>query len=257
VQKPETKDVFRYLLAPLIFLTVAFLGGMRFEVESGQLRFIAPQLMALVLAACAFVLFLRGGLIEISERLGERFGLLENLAGAVFLASLYFATAQVFNLVTPERGLLNFCFTLFYLFVFLNNLFVVFNPQRLVKSLASLFALSFALKYLILADLFAPSESWSKYVLQKLLQGASLGTLDFEVFAPATGYLAFAGLILYIIGLVMIAPRVEPSEELLYRVFLNRAKLRPAERKNIIAAIAEATAANQEEVIEAEIIDTR
>jgi hypothetical protein len=255
VRKPKTKDLFQYLLVPVIFLTVALIGGMRFAVESGELRFIAPQLMALILAAFAFILFVRGGLIKIFERIGERLGLMDNLSGAIFLLSFYFATAQVFNLVTPERGLLNFCFNLFFLLIFFNNLFVVFNPQRLVKSLAVVLGASFAVKYLVLADLFAPSESWSKYILQKLMQTASLGALEFEAFAPATGYLAFAGLVLYIIGLYLIAPRTDPGEELLYKIFMDRYQLRPAERKQLIAAIVDVTSTEEDEVIEAEIVE--
>ncbi len=257
MQKPEFPDILKYLLAPLGFLTVALLGGLRLAVETNDLRFIAPQLITLILAAFAIILFVRGGLLEIAGRVGERLGLLDNLAGAIFLLSLYFATAQVFNLVTPERGLLNFCFNLFYLLIFFNNLFVLFNPQRLVKSLAMVLGASFALKYLVFADLFSPTESWSKYMLQKLLQTASLGALEFEVFAPLTGYLAFATLSLYLIGLYLIAPRIEPGEELLYKIFVDRYKLRPQERKHLMAALAEATAEEESEIIEAEIMNSR
>ncbi len=258
MQKPESRDIFKYLVVPLGLLTVALMGGMRFAVESSELRYIAPQLIALILAAFALILFVRGGLVELSEQIGERLGLMENLSGAIFLVSLYFATAQVFNLVTPERGLLNFCFNLFYFLIFFNNLFVVFNPQRLVKSLAIILGISFALKYLVLADLFAPTESWSKYILQKLMQTASLGALEFAVFAPATGYLAFATLVLYLIGLYLIAPRTEPSEELLYKIFMERSQLRPAKRRQLIAAIAEATGKEEDdEIIEAEIVEER
>src|SRR5262245_16623014 len=123
LQKPATKDVVNYILTPLLFLTVAMLGGMRFAAESEELRFLKPQLIALILAAFVMILFARGGVIETSQHVSERLGLTENLSGVIFLASLYFATAQIFNLVTPERGLFNFCFNLFYFLIFLNNLF--------------------------------------------------------------------------------------------------------------------------------------
>lgn len=256
MRKPETKDVFKYLLTPMLFLTVALMGGMRIAPENYELRFIAPQLVTLILAAFALVLFIRGGLVNLSERVGETLGLTENLSGTIFLLSLYFATAQVFNLVTPERGLMNFCFNLFYFLIFFNNLFVVFNPQRLVKSLASVLGASFLLKYLLLADLFAPSDSLGKAILQKLLQTVSLGALDYEVFAGATGYLAFAALALYVIGLYLIAPRVDQTEELLYQIFVERHKLTPRERRRLLAAVAEATD-ETEEIIEAEVISER
>jgi hypothetical protein len=254
MQKPRPKDLFNYVLAPLLFLTVALAGGMRFAVGSNELRFLAPQLVALILAAFVLILFVRGGLIELRQYAGEQLGVLDNISGVLRLATIYFATVQIFNSVTPEKGLLNFCFNLFYFLIFFNNLFVVFNPVRLAKSLAIVFSASFALKYLILADLFAPSESWAKYVLQKLMQTASLGALDYEVFAPGTGYLAFAALALYIIGLYLIAPRVDQAEELLYNIFVERYRLSPVERRRLLAAVAD-TALRKDQVIEAELVD--
>jgi hypothetical protein len=253
MQKPATKDVLAYIIVPVIFLTVALVGGVRFTAESRELRFIAPQLVSVILAAFAMLLFVRGGILELHKYVSDRLSLLENVSGAVRLAVIYFATVQIFNAVTPERGLLNFCFNLFYFLIFWNNLFVVFNPLRLTKSLATVLGASFVLKYLVLADLFAPSESWAKYVLQKLMQTASLGTLEYDVFAPATGYLGFASVLLYILGLYLIAPRVDRAEELLYNIFIERYRLKPVERRRLLRAVAEA-ASQDEEIIEAEVV---
>jgi hypothetical protein len=256
MQKPAPKDVFDYVIVPLLFLTVALLGGVRFAPETSDLRFLPPQLVSLILGAFAMLLFVRGGLVLVSDYVGDRIGFVENASGAIRLTAVYFATVQVFNLVTPERGLLNFCFSLFYFLIFWNNLFVVFNPLRLTKSLAALLGASFALKYLVLADLFSPSESWAKYVLQKLMHTASLGTLEYDLFAPATGYLAFATLAVYLGGLYAIAPRVDRAEELLYQIFVERYKLTPRERRRLLAAVAE-TASRDEDAIEAEIVEER
>jgi hypothetical protein len=258
MQKPKAKELFAYTLAPLLFLTVALTGGMRFAVGSNDLRFIAPQLVAVILAAFVMILFVRGGLLELRRYAGEQLGIVENISGVVRLAAIYFATVQIFNSVTPEKGLLNFCFNLFYFLIFFNNLFVVFNPQRLAKSLTIVLGASFALKYLILADLFAPSESWAKYMLQKLMQTASLGALDYEVFAPGTGYLSFAALALYILGLSLIAPRVDRAEEMLYDLFVERYRLTPVERRRLLAAVADTAARKEEaEIIEAELVEEK
>jgi hypothetical protein len=254
MQKPATRDVLTYIIVPVIFLTVALMGGVRFTAEARELRFIAPQLASAILAAFAMLLFARGGIIELRRYVSDRYGLLENASGVVRLAVIYFATIQIFNAVTPERGLLNFCFNLFYFLIFWNNLFVVFNPARLTKSLATVLGASFLLKYLVLADLFAPSESWAKYVLQKLMQTASLGSLEYDVFAPATGYLGFASVLLYILGLYIIAPRVDRAEELLYNIFIERYRLTPIERRRLLQAVADA-ASQDEGIIEAEIIE--
>jgi len=257
MKKPESRDVFKYVVVPLLFLTVALLGGLRFAEGPNEARFLAPQLVSLILAAFVTVLFVRGGLIELPEYVGERLGLIDNASGAARLAAIYFATTQIFNSVTPESGLLNFCFNLFYFLIFWNNLFVVFNPARLTKSLAAVLGTSFLLKYLVLADLFAPSESWAKYVLQKLTQTASLGTLSVEAYEPSTGYVAFATLALYLLGLYLIAPRVDKSEELLYDIFIERYRLTPRERRRLLAALAETASVNDgaDDVIEAEVVE--
>jgi hypothetical protein len=258
MEKPKARDLFHYLLAPLLFLSVALAGGMRFATGSNELRFIAPQLVAVIVAAFVMILFVRGGLLDLRRYVGESLGVVENLSGVVRLAAIYFATVQIFNSVTPEKGLLSFCFHLFYLLICFNNLFVVFNPVRLAKSLAIVLGASFALKYLILADLFAPSESWAKYMLQKLMQTASLGALDYEVFAPGTGYLSFAALASYILGLYLIAPRVDRAEELLYDLFAERYRLTPGERRRLLAAVAEtASRKDQAEVIEVEVVEEK
>jgi hypothetical protein len=257
MRKPETKDVLGYILVPLLFLTVALFGGVRFAADNGNLIFLGPQLVSLILGAFAVVLLVRGGLVQTADYVSERRGIIENLSGVMQLAAIYFATAQVFNAVTPERGLLNFCFNVFYFLIFWNNLFVVFNPVRLAKSLTGVLVASFVLKYLVLADLFAPTESWSKYALQTLMKTASLGALDYQVFAPSTGYLAFAAVALYVLGLYLIAPRVDRAEELLYNIFVERYRLTPSERRRLLAAVAEAAARNDEDVIEADLIEEK
>jgi hypothetical protein len=60
------------------------------------------------------------------------------------------------------------------------------------------------LKHLLLASLYAQEGGWLQRVAGALLQGVSLGTLDAPTFAPATGYISFFTLVLYIGGLLMI-----------------------------------------------------
>lgn len=267
MEKAETSEVVKYILAPLIFLTVTLAGGVRFAVETSEVQFIAPPLSLVIIAVFVMILLMRGGIIDLRESVGSHHGLLENATGVVRLLALYFATAQVFNAVTPERGLLNFFFIVFYFLIFWNNLFLVFNPVRLTRSLATILGASFVLKYLVLADLFAPAESWAKYILQKLMQTATLDTLDVQVYAGATGYLAFATVVFYLLGLYLIAPRVDRTEEFLYSIFAERYRLTPVARRRLLVAIAEATASDDatsqssgagrisDDVIEAEFIE--
>ncbi|HVQ35914.1 MAG TPA: hypothetical protein VMS31_00175, partial [Pyrinomonadaceae bacterium] len=89
-----------------------------------------------------------------------------------------------------------------FLWTLWNNQFSSFDPRRLLRSLAVLFGTAFVLKHVLLASLYSPDGGWLKKLAGTLLQGASLGTLDAPTFAPATGYISFFALALYVAGLL-------------------------------------------------------
>jgi hypothetical protein len=120
------------------------------------------------------------------------------------LLTLFFASVQAFNSVLPERGLLHWLFSFFFLWTLWNNQFSSFDPPRLLRSLAILFGTAFVLKHILLASLYSPEGGWLKRITGTLLQGVSLGTLDEPNFAPATGYICFFTLALYVAGLIIL-----------------------------------------------------
>jgi hypothetical protein len=166
--------------------------------------FVAPQLITLVLATLLMLLFVRGHMIELKAWLSSDRPAMENIAHALTLFSLFFASAQAFNSVLPERGLLFWLFSFFFLWTLWNNQFSSFDPKRLLRSLTVLFATAFVLKHMLLASLYAPEGGWVKRLAGVLLEGVSLGTLDAPAFAPATGYISFFTLALYIAGLLLL-----------------------------------------------------
>src|SRR5256885_2995546 len=204
----------RFVALPLIFLTVALLGGLRVTVEEHNFMFVAPPLITLVLAAMLMMLFVRGHLIELHSWLASDHAPLINVSHALTLLALFFASAQAFNSVLPEKGLLYWLFSFFFLWTLWNNQFSTFDARRLLRSLAVLFATAFVLKHMLLASLYAPEGGPLKRVAGALLEGVSLGTLDTQPFAPATGYIAFFTLALYVAGLILLtpAPQTEPDE---------------------------------------------
>ena len=129
---------------------------------------------------------------------------LENLNGLVVILSTFFAATQVFNLVTPEAGLPFLLFNVF-LFVLLVNTLAV-SPDRVsvLRSMAVIIGAAFILKFIVLGAISAPGESMLKRVLYVLLEGVTLGTLTQPRLHPAAGYLAFATLVLFLIGLAML-----------------------------------------------------
>ena len=194
-----------FVVLPFLFLTVALLGGLRVGAESRTFIFIAPPLVTLLLAALTMLLFVRGDLLRFHEWVGSDLPPLTNVAHIWMFITIFFATAQAFNSVLPERGLFHWLFSFFFLWTLWNNQFSSFDARRLLRSLAILFGTAFVLKHMLLASLYSPEGGWLKRVAGTLLQGVALGTLDAPTFAPVTGYISFFTLALYVAGLVLLA----------------------------------------------------
>jgi hypothetical protein len=194
-----------YWALPFIFLTVALLGGLRISADDHAFIFFPPPLITLVLAVLLMLLFVRGGLIELRSWIAGNNPPLANVTHAWVLLTLFSASAQAFNSVLPERGLLHWLFSFFFLWTLWNNQFSSFDARRLLRSLAVLFGTAFVLKHMLLASLYAPDGGWLKRLAGALVQGVSLGTLDAPTFAPATGYISFFTLGLYIAGLMLMS----------------------------------------------------
>ncbi len=200
-----------YLLLPTIFLTVALTGGLRVAADTRAFTFVAPTLVTLVLALLLMILFTRGRALDVSRWLSGRHHPLANVSHALTLAALFFASAQSFNSVLPERGLFRPLFSFFFLWTLWNNLFTTFDARRLVRSLAALFATAFVLKHMLLASLYDAEGGWLKRLTGLLVEGLTLGTVDAPQFAPASGYISFFTLLLYVGGLVLLP--AAPGEE--------------------------------------------
>lgn len=189
---------------PLIFLTVALLGGLRVAAGTHQLLFLPPSLMALVLALLLMGALVRCGALA-PDRLvhPERPGL-ANASGVVVLATLFAASAQAFSLTTPDSGLLQFVFNVFFVLLIWNTLAARPDRRRLLSSLMVVFGGAFVLRYVVLAALYDPQGGLTKRVLTAMLEGVTLGGLAYVAPAPVTGYVAFFALLLFLIGLSLL-----------------------------------------------------
>ena len=210
----------RVLLLPWLLLTVALLGGVRVAARDRSLLFLPPPLITLVLAALLSALFVRARLVRPGRWLGSHLTVLQNVSHALTLLALFAASAQAFNSVLPEAGLLHWVFALFFLWTLWNDQFAPFDPTRLLRSLAVLFATAFALKHLLLGGLHAGPEGggWSRRIVGALLEGVTLGTIDLPSYAPATGYLSFFTLALFVAALALVKPGPEDEEGRALRV---------------------------------------
>lgn len=202
-----------YILLPLIFLTVALLGGLRIEAENSAFLFLKPALVCLMFASVLLVLFFRAHLIRIDGWFSENFSTLKNVANTGVLLALFAASTQIFNSLLPERGLPFWTIAFCFFWTLWNNLFTEFDPKKLVKSLGGMFALAFAVKYLILSNLTAPpSGSLWQRITESPTQEAFTWLLDLPRFAAATGYIQFFTLVFYLIGLFLLKPETENSK---------------------------------------------
>ncbi len=204
----------QYIFLPLIFLTVALLGGLRFGAADGAFIFLKPPLVCLIFATLLIVLFFRAQLIKLDGWFSESFSTLKNIANGAILLTLFAASAQIFNALLPESGLPFWIIAFCFFWTLWNNLFAEFDTKRLLQSLGGLFGLAFVVKYLVLANLTAPeSQSWWQTISAgNLTKEAFTYLLDLPKFSPTTGYIQFFALAFYLIGLFLVKPQIGNRE---------------------------------------------
>ena len=236
----RNRALVRFIVLPTIFLTVTLLGGVRVSAESRGFIFLAPPLITLFFAVLLLALFVRADALNLRAWITSDQPTLTNISRGLTLLAIFFASAQAFNSVLPERGLFHWLFSFFFLWTLWNNQFSAFDSRRLLRSLVVLFGTAFVLKYLLLAGLYTSEGGWLKRIAGALLQGVSLGTIDIPAFAPATGYISFFTLALYVAGLALLspAPKVIHDPDM-QKLLEGYAKLSPQDRFGVREALAE------------------
>jgi hypothetical protein len=202
------------LLVPWLLLTSALLAGVRLT-ESGHMQFLIPPLASLVAMLLLLMVLVQCGVVEPAVLMGDRRTALENLNGAMVLATLAAASAQVVSAVTPEAGLPLVLGVVFLFALFVNTLAAQPGRTRALRALFVAFFTAFTVKFILLDALYAPGKSLGGRLLTGLLEGVTLGSLDHVLWAPGTGYLVFLALVIYFVALSLM-PRgpVRPSDAL-------------------------------------------
>ncbi len=189
---------------PLLFLTVALLGGLR---VADRVVLLPPPLFALVLACMLVGVLVKSGALA-PDRLvhAGRTGI-ANANGVTIMLALFAAAAQAFNVAIPEYGLPRLLFSVFLFVLLLNTLAASPDRVAVLRSMLVIFASAFVLKFIVLAALSDPAGGRLKRMLLVMLEGVTLGTLSQDVYRPATGYLAFVALALFVTGLALLPAR--------------------------------------------------
>jgi hypothetical protein len=191
-------------IIPVLFLTIALGGGFRAVPGSGQFRFVPPPLIHLLLAVLVLAVLVRGGVLDATRIFSSRRTGLELVCGAVAIVTLFVASAQAINAVVPDAGLWHLLGVLVLGLLLANTIAVRPDAARALQSLLVSLGGMLVVKHVVLAGLADPNRGLARRVVAALLEGVTLGELHVEPSAPATGYVAFATLLLYLVGLLLL-----------------------------------------------------
>lgn len=186
---------------PALFLSVALTGGLR---VATHIALVPPPLFALVLALLLLGVLVRSGALAPYRLMDATRPPIANLNGLVVFLATFLASAQAFSLTTPEAGLPRLLCNLFFLVLLLNTLAASPDRVRVLRSLMVIFGAMFTLKFIVLAALSDPVDGALKRALLALVHGMTLGTLAQDTLHPATGYVAFFTLVLFLIGVTLL-----------------------------------------------------
>ena len=186
------------LVLPFVFLTIALLGGLEFNTAGAVWS--GPSLFSLVLALLLIGGLVRSGTLAPDRLLHASRSSLANANGAVLLASVFAAAAQVFQMLTPREGLPMLLVGVLLFVLLVNALAATPDRVSLLRSVSIVTGSAFLLKFVVLAALGDVDGSRTKRVILALFDVATLGTIAQAPLHPAAGYLAFFVTVMFLIG---------------------------------------------------------
>ena len=193
------------LVLPVLYLTVALLGALRL---GDRVVLMPPSVFTLVLGFMLLGALVRSGTLYPARLMNASRSGLANLNGLVVLLTAVVASAQVFSVMTPGRGLPRLAFGTFFLIVLLNTFAAAPDRVRLLRSLTVIFGSAFLMKFVVLAAVSGPASGALARVLLVLLEGATLGAVTQDALHPGAGYLALLALVLFLTATALL-----PSSE--------------------------------------------
>jgi hypothetical protein len=196
------------IVLPLVFLTVVLLGGLRI---AGGVALLPPPLFALVLSVLLLGVLVRSGVVAPYRLVHPARPALANVNGAIVLTAAFLASAQAFNAATPESGLPRLLFNVLFLVLLANTLAAAPDRIHVLRSLLVVFGSAFVLKFVVLAAMSSPADGVLSRAIQLLFEGMTLGSVTQGAWHPATGYIAFFTLLLYLGGLMMLPAAYGPD----------------------------------------------
>jgi len=194
------------LVLPVVFLTVVLLAALN---PDAHVAFVPPSLFALILGVLLLAALVRSGALATDALLHGSRSMLANANGAVVVAALFVAAAQVLAAVTPRNGLPLFFVDVFLFVLLLNTLVTQPDRRHVLRGIAVILGSALVLKFVVLAGLGDPAGTRMRRVLVALFDAATFGSVTQEPQPAAAGYLAFAAVVLFLIGVALLPRRAE------------------------------------------------
>jgi hypothetical protein len=198
-----TREAF---VLPLTLLTVVLVGGIRL---TAPVAIAPPSLFSLVLASVLLAVFAQSGIVDAARLLRAERAPLANVNGLLVLLALFLANAQVISRLTPDSGLPALAVSVLFFVTLLQLGAAALDRARCLRVWGVTLLSAFVVKFIVLATLAGPADRPLARALQGLVDGLTFGSLSQPVEGPAAGYLVFAMLALYLVGLVMLPAPTE------------------------------------------------
>jgi hypothetical protein len=186
---------------PLTLLTVVLIGGIRLTTP---VAIEPPTLLSLVLASVLLAVFAQSGVVDPSRLLHQDRPALANVNGMLVLFALFLANAQVISRLTPDTGVPALAVSVLFFVALLQLGAARLDRARCLRMWAVTLLSAFVVKFVILSALAGPADRPVARALQALVDGLTFGSLSQPLEGPAAGYLAFAMLGTYLVGLVLL-----------------------------------------------------
>ena len=194
------------ILLPVLFLTVGLLGGLRI---TDTVTFHPPAPFTLVLALLMVGVLVRSGVFAHERPMNPSRSTIANCNGLLLL-TVFFASAQALSLATPDTGLPRVAVYVLSLILLLSTRAASPDRKHLFGRLLVIFGSGFTLKFAILTQMGGPADGPLERVVRWFVRlgidVASLGMVLQQPLHPATAFVAFFTLVLFLFGLTLLLP---------------------------------------------------
>jgi hypothetical protein len=189
---------------PILFLTVVLAASVQ---PGTPLAFVPPSLFALVLAMLLVAGLVQCGALAPELLVAPHRSALENLNGLAVMLTLFAASAAAAAVLLPASGTPAVLMGILLFALIAQALAIGASRTRMMRGLLVSVAVAFVLKFIVLASLSAPAAGPLARIVQLLFEGVTLGSITQPAMHPAAGYIAFATLMLYLFGIVLLPRR--------------------------------------------------